>query len=123
MNNKQIAIIEDVESDALALKKIMENLGEFEIELYNSMEDVMAIFDKKKFDYVFLDYYLKNFKATDVLLGLGKENKLGTTKFIITTSENNPSVLLRTIKMGAHHFIFKPISVSRVKHALDILDE
>ena len=98
MIKNNVLIIDDEEDILNACKNVLEDEG-YDVDIANSYEEALKIFNNKKIDLVFLDVWLPN--------------------VIMMSGHAGVETAVRTTKMGAYDFLEKPISISKLLSSCD----
>lgn len=109
------AIIEDNEIDRLNLKTLLEDHADVEVVgEADTLEDAVALIDRKKPDAIFLDIHLgrqKGFKAL--------EQAQHRPQVVVTTS--HPHYAIKSFEIEAADFLLKPVMEDTLARAIERL--
>lgn len=117
MSNKyRILIIEDEKLAGRAIGDVLKRRG-FDVAVREDGESGLFYFREHAVDLVLLDYRLPGLSGEQVFEGMREINPL--TPVIFMTAYSSVEKAVRLLKMGAYHYITKPIEMDELNHTID----
>jgi len=107
MNGINILVVEDEKNQRILLKRLLKKEGNEPEEAENG-NDAIRAFDRGDFDLVLLDQRLPDMSGIEVLKKLKEINPI--IPVIIITAYANVEDAVNAMKMGAYHYLTKPIN-------------
>ena len=116
-----ILIVDDEEGVRLSLRGILEDEG-YTVSEADSGENALLFLEKNSVDLVFLDIWMT---GIDGLETLKRAKELyQQIPFIMISGHGNVETAVQALRMGAHDFVEKPLSLEKillsVRHALEM---
>jgi DNA-binding response OmpR family regulator len=113
--DKNVLVIDDEEDIVNFLERFLKR---FKIGCVTatSGEDALRVYDKIKFDYVFLDIHLKEMDGFTVLSHLQATNP--AIKVIMITGSTNELARQKAQRMGVVDYISKPLDLNELKEKI-----
>ncbi len=106
MDKLNVLMIEDVENDALLIKREIDKYGfKTDSRRVESREGMLAALNVSEYDIILSDFRLPNFSAKDALL-IAKENT-PDTPFIVISGNIGEQTAVEIMKLGAQDYIMK----------------
>lgn len=107
MNGINILVVEDEKNQRILLKRLLKKEGNEPEEAENG-NDAIRAFDRGDFDLVLLDQRLPDMSGIEVLKKLKEINPI--IPVIIITAYANVEDAVNAMKLGAYHYLTKPIN-------------
>ena len=107
MNGINILVVEDEKNQRILLKRLLKKEGNEPEEAENG-NDAIRAFDRGDFDLVLLDQRLPDMSGIEVLKKLKEINPI--IPVIIITAYANVEDAVNALKLGAYHYLTKPIN-------------
>lgn len=107
MNGINILVVEDEKNQRILLKRLLKKEGNEPEEAENG-NDALIAFDRGDFDLVLLDQRLPDMSGIEVLKKLKEINPI--IPVIIITAYANVEDAVNAMKLGAYHYLTKPIN-------------
>ncbi|MCK4575066.1 sigma-54-dependent Fis family transcriptional regulator, partial [candidate division WOR-3 bacterium] len=107
MNGMNILVVEDEKNQRILLKRLLRKEGNEPEEAENG-NDALKAFDRGDFDLVLLDQRLPDMSGIEVLKKLKEINPI--IPVIIITAYANVEDAVNAMKLGAYHYLTKPIN-------------
>lgn len=111
---KRILIVDDVSTYRVALSSFLEKLGFTKIDL---AEDGVQAYDmlmeaqgSEPYGLVFSDINMPNCNGIDLVKKIKSSETLKATPVVMVSTENESSMVLDAISLGAANYIIKPFS-------------
>jgi DNA-binding response OmpR family regulator len=116
MEETRILVMEDDQTISAALDMILTEAG-FDVEVAETGEDALEIFEKKGFDLLIADLKLPGIGGIEVIRRV-KEKKPETEVIVITGVGTQP-IAEEAMILGAHDFLPKPFTDDQIKTAIN----
>lgn len=107
MNGINILVVEDEKNQRILLKRLLKKEGNEPEEAENG-NDALIAFDRGDFDLVLLDQRLPDMSGIEVLKKLKEINPI--IPVIIITAYANVKDAVKAMKLGAFHYLTKPVN-------------
>jgi DNA-binding LytR/AlgR family response regulator len=115
----KIAIIDDIEKEAIKMKNIFEELGYHNLSIFFGYNDAHGNFNPKHFDLIVLDYRLENNKKScDLLNEAGFDNEVPV---VFITEYYNEENFIKTLKYDPVCFLSKPLDIIKVLQLMELI--
>ena len=112
MASERILVVDDEELVRWTLNQTLTNEG-YRVELAETGEIALEIFEKKKFDLVILDIKLPGIHGEEVLRRIREMDKEALV--IMITAHGGVESAVQCMKFGAFHYLQKPFEIDEVK--------
>jgi DNA-binding NtrC family response regulator len=109
----RIAVVDDEEIVRRQLKKALEKEGHV-VETFISGEEFLRKLAASKSDLVFLDVILPGINGMEVLRQI--KARCPQTEIILITGHASLDAAINAIKMGAFHYVSKPLKLEEIRH-------
>ncbi len=115
-----ILIVDSDKKDREKLKRILKSgRSRCVVDEATTVDEGLAVFNKKHYDIVLLDFHMPNRDGIEMLLELRNEKRSDSTALIVTSKEENETLALNCLHAGAHDFIAKEdITWARIRRAV-----
>ncbi|MBM7558907.1 response regulator [Marinitoga litoralis] len=113
----RILIVEDNIFMRNTLKKFFIELGHTIVDELEDSNNLLEIYQKLKPDLITLDLILKKNNGINALKKIKKN--FPNSKVIVISVVNNKKDIFEALNSGADYFIIKPITIEKLKKALD----
>ncbi len=118
---KHIMVIDDEATILMAFKKLLQ-CPEVEVDTAETMEDALAMLNKKFYDAVIADLRLTGFSGEEGLEIIRYiKTHSSETHVILITAYGNQDIMKKAHNLGAAFYFEKPVSTNIIKNALKIL--
>lgn len=114
LKQKRVLIVDDVATYRTALSSFLEKLGFTRID---TAEDGVIAFDmltqahdSDPYELVFSDINMPNMNGIDLVKKIKSTDSLKGTPVVMVSTENESSMVLDAISLGAANYIIKPFS-------------
>lgn len=108
-----ILIVEDEASIQETIGDMLRESGITHVVHCQDPREVFSIIEKKKVEIMILDLGLPhNIRGEDILEKISRE--MPEVSVIVVTGESNPATVVACMKLGAHDYLAKPITFSRL---------
>jgi DNA-binding NtrC family response regulator len=102
----KILLVEDNDDHAeLITRSLTRSLPDMKIKHALHSQDCLSLLDKKTFDIVLMDYYLKDTLGLDLLRQVGKQHP--EVPVVIITGQGDERTAAKSIKAGAEDYVVK----------------
>jgi two-component system, NtrC family, response regulator AtoC len=109
----RVAVVDDEEIVRKRLKEALKKEG-YALETYPSGDDFLREFEASGIDLVFLDMVLPGVDGTEVLRRV--KAKSPGTEVIVITGHASIDAAIEAIKLGAFHYLSKPLKLDEIRH-------
>jgi DNA-binding NtrC family response regulator len=109
----RVAVVDDEEIVRKRLKGTLKKEG-YVAETYRSGDEFLREFETSGFDLVFLDMILPGVDGTEVLRRV--KAKSPGTEVIVITGHASIDAAIEAIKLGAFHYLSKPLKLDEIRH-------
>ena len=109
----RVAVVDDEEIVRKRLKEALKKEG-YVVETYPSGDDFLREFETSGIDLVFLDMVLPGVDGTEVLRRV--KAKSPGTEVIVITGHASIDAAIEAIKLGAFHYLSKPLKLDEIRH-------
>jgi DNA-binding NtrC family response regulator len=109
----RVAVVDDEEIVRKRLKGVLKKEG-YAVETYLSGDDFLREFETSGIDLVFLDMVLPGIDGTEVLRRV--KAKSPGTEVIVITGHASIDAAIEAIKLGAFHYLSKPLKLDEIRH-------
>jgi two-component system, NtrC family, response regulator AtoC len=109
----RVAVVDDEEIVRKRLKEALKKEG-YALETYPSGDDFLREFETSGIDLVFLDMVLPGVDGTEVLRRV--KAKSPGTEVIVITGHASIDAAIEAIKLGAFHYLSKPLKLDEIRH-------
>jgi DNA-binding NtrC family response regulator len=116
MKETSILVMEDDQTISAALDMILTEAG-YDVEVAETGEDALELFEKKGFDLLIADLKLPGIGGIEVIRQV-KEKKPETEVIVITGVGTQP-IAEEAMTLGAHDFLPKPFTDDQIKTAIN----
>ncbi len=114
LKQKRILIVDDVATYRTALSSFLEKLGftkidtaEDGVQAYDMLMDAQG---SEPYGLVFSDINMPNMNGIDLVKKIKRSDVLKSTPVVMVSTENESSMVLDAISLGAANYIIKPFS-------------
>lgn len=113
--NKHVLLIDDEEEIVSFMQHFLKRLH---IPSHSAMsgEEGLSLYDKEKFELVFLDIHMKGLDGLSVLKTLKERNP--AVKVIVITGTTATDIRDKAMALGATAYISKPLDLAELKHTV-----
>jgi len=108
-----IAVVDDEEIVRKRLQQALEKEGHG-VETYSSGEAFLGSLDGSHYDLVFLDVILPGLGGMDILQAV--KSRTPDTEVILITGHASLDAAIEAVKMGAFHYVSKPVKLDEIRH-------
>ena len=108
-----IAVVDDEEIVRKRLQQTLEKEGH-RVESYPSGEAFLGSLDGARYDLVFLDVVLPGLGGMDILQAV--KSRTPDTEVILITGHASLDAAIEAVKMGAFHYVSKPVKLEEIRH-------
>lgn len=116
-----ILVVDDEEGVRFSLRGILEDEG-YTVSEADSGENALLFLEKNNVDLVFLDIWLPGMDGLETLKQARELNQ--QIPFIMISGHGNVETAVQALRLGAHDFVEKPLSLEKilvsVRHALEM---
>jgi two-component system response regulator AtoC len=109
----RVAVVDDEEIVRKRLKEALKKEG-YAVETYPSGDEFLREFETSRIDLVFLDMVLPGINGTEVLRRV--RAKSPGTEVIVITGHASIDAAIEAIKLGAFHYLSKPLKLDEIRH-------
>jgi two-component system response regulator AtoC len=109
----RVAVVDDEEIVRKRLKGALKKEG-YAVETYPSGDEFLREFETSRIDLVFLDMVLPGINGTEVLRRV--RAKSPGTEVIVITGHASIDAAIEAIKLGAFHYLSKPLKLDEIRH-------
>ncbi|MCD6202101.1 MAG: response regulator [Bacteroidales bacterium] len=120
MSDKNILVIDDSSTNVVLLNAVLAQHGYEVISALNAHEAYKLI-DKHKPDLILLDLLMPEISGFDFLENIKKDQSLKDIPVVIVSAVGTKENIRQTKKMGAVHFISKPVNVNELLNTVSLL--
>src|ERR1035438_6548882 len=117
-----ILIVDDESGIRQSLGALLRDEG-YEVESVASGEECLELVDRRRFDLILLDVWLKKIDGIETLAQI--QSRDNAPLVVMISGHGNIETAVRATKLGAFDFVEKPLSIEKtmrsVKKALDFL--
>ena len=113
----KVLVIDDEESVCSSLSSVLEDEG---FEVYRALDgkEGLALFDRERPRIVFIDVWMPEMDGLEVLQKI-REKASPDTVLIVISGHGTISTAVEAVKMGAHDFLEKPLSIEKVLEVIN----
>jgi CheY-like chemotaxis protein len=116
---RRILIADDAKLNAMVLKALLKNMGDFDIAVAMDGQEALAAMtapDSAPFDLVLTDMWMPNLDGEGLVRAIRKDPALASTRVIVVTAD----VEMRTkaVEMGFDDILLKPVTTERLAKTL-----
>jgi CheY-like chemotaxis protein len=116
---RRILVVDDAKLNAMVLKALLKNLGDFDIAVAMDGQEALAAMTAPgsvPFDLVLTDMWMPNLDGEGLVRAIRKDPALASTRVIVVTAD----VEMRTkaVDMGFDDILLKPVTSERLAKAL-----
>lgn len=119
-----ILIVDDVATNALLLKRMVERIEEAKAVSFTSAIDALAWCETNEPDLVLLDYVMPEIDGVGFLERFRARPHLATIPVVVVTGQEDRPTLYRALEAGANDFLRKPVDelelLARAKNMLKL---
>jgi len=108
LENKILLIDDDSRFLGQAIELLKKN--KYKIGFALNVEDAFKVLDKTKYDLIILDINMPFKNGLDMLKELKATKSYKLIPILMSTSESDKDIVLKTIKLGADDYIVKPLN-------------
>lgn len=119
----KILIVEDNDSNAFLIKRLLEKLGAVPL-IVNSGEEALKILDKSEFNLIFLDLHMPGIggiKTLEKIREIERAERRSRRKVVVLTADVDKSTEQECMSKGADVLITKPVKIETIRKVLDDL--
>ncbi len=109
----RVAVVDDERIVRARLQKLLTKEG-YEADVYESGEDFLAAMEPGRYDLAFLDLRLPGLNGIGVLQEVKSQSP--ETEVILITGHASIDSVIEAVKMGAFHYVAKPVKLDEIKH-------
>jgi len=120
VSDKKILIVDDSSTNVVLLNAVLAQHGYEVISALNAREAYKLV-DKQKPDLILLDLLMPEISGFDFLEKIKKDQSLKDVPVVIVSAIGTKENIRQTKKMGAVHFISKPVNVDEVLNTVSRL--
>ncbi len=113
MSEKNILVVDDSSTNVVLLNAVLAQHGYEVISALNAKE-AYRIVNKQKPDLILLDLLMPEISGFDFLEKIKKDQKLKNIPVVIISAVGTKENINQTRRMGAIHFISKPVNVDEL---------
>lgn len=112
----RVAVVDDEPIVRNRLQNALTKQG-YAVETYGSGEDFLESQEASQFDLVFLDMKLPGINGIDVLKTV--KSRFSETEVILITGYASIDSVIEAVKLGAFHYVAKPLKLDEIRHLAD----
>ncbi len=109
----RVAVVDDEEIVRTRLQKALAKQG-YDVETFGSAEDFLKEEKRDAFDLVLLDINLPGMNGIETLKRIKERRK--DTEVILITGYGSIESVIESIKLGAFHYVVKPVKLDEIRH-------
>jgi CheY-like chemotaxis protein len=113
---KLILLVDDEYAMRHILKKVLEQLGDFDFLEAQDGSEALALMTKFKPDLVFLDIAMPGITGIDALKQISKVKELKDIPVIMCTADSDQRTVQQVLMYGAVDYIIKPFTMDILKY-------
>ncbi len=113
MSDKNILVIDDSSTNVVLLNAVLAQHG-YEVLSALNAQEAYKLVDKQKPDLILLDLLMPEISGFDFLENIKKDETLKDIPVVIVSAVGTKENIRQTKKMGAVHFISKPVNVNEL---------
>jgi len=98
------------------LKKIRSGMGDTEMSVPDSENDIVACQKKLKADVLIMPYDMKQNNSLEILRKIREVDK--TVKVIITMDKKNASAIIEYLTRGANEILIEPVTAEKISQKI-----
>jgi DNA-binding NtrC family response regulator len=119
--NKRLLVVDDEAAILMAFKKILQEKG-IVVDTADTLEDVKILLNEQAYTAVITDLGLSGAHGKEGLEVIRHvKEHYPETHVILMTAYGNPGVMEETYNLGAAFYFEKPVTVKKIKDALQSL--
>ncbi|MEJ2717490.1 MAG: sigma-54 dependent transcriptional regulator [Deltaproteobacteria bacterium] len=109
----RLAVVDDEVIVRTRMQKALTKEG-YSVEVYASGEDFLASLESSQFDLAFLDLKLPGLNGLEVLREA--KSRFPDIEVILITGFTSIDSVIEAVKLGAFHYVAKPLKLDEIKH-------
>lgn len=115
----RVLVVDDLGSARKILRKLLEEIGSFEIDEAADGAQALIKLQNEQFDLVISDWEMPKMKGIELLEALRKDSKLAQLPFIMITANRTREGVVKASNSGVSDYISKPFDSATLRRKID----
>jgi two-component system chemotaxis response regulator CheY len=119
-NLDRVLVVDDAKSMRATLVRMLKGMGVREVEEATNGRTALAqIESRPKYDLILCDHHMPECTGLELLGQLREREDYKDLPFIVVSCEVEPAIMVRALKLGAAHYLPKPVSDEDLRRKIE----